>query len=117
MRFTWLACKYGVANHSVTAAVTKGIPIERAVYLPSILGLGNLLLRMLSTVVLNIKAFNRDVYFLVGILSCMSAALIAALASSFESMAVVMALVGMNEGNKLETTLQSHVNLYHYLIH
>jgi hypothetical protein len=98
VRLLWFFARFCLGTHVVNAATMLGIGLREARYLPSIIGISNLVLRCFSTLVLNFSFINKEMYFSAGIVCVTVACFLAATANEYTYLVAAMALLGCNEG-------------------
>ena len=98
VRLLWFFCRFCLGTHIVNAATLLGVGLTEARYLPSVIGISNLVLRCFSTVVLNFRCLNKEVYFSLGIVCVTTACFLAASAKDYAYLVAAMVMVGCNEG-------------------
>jgi hypothetical protein len=106
----WMS-RLGVLSHIVSAATLKGIHLEQSTYLMSISGFGNLVIRVVSALAMNLSFTNPVIFSIVASLLVSISAFLAAYVDSYTGLSISAALLGMGAGeNHLRTHTHAHTH-------
>ena len=96
----WMS-KFGILTHMVTCAKLRGIPAEDAAYLMSIIGLGNLVARIISPFLMNIPRMDPVWVLFVSAVFVAASAFGTAFAHTYNGLTVCAVMLGFGDGKQI----------------